>query len=139
MIIKTFLIFLFVHLMVLREFAAGCFITAKQRVYIISHLPRDSEPLKLHCVSRDDDLGFHTLHTDEEFHWSFCESFLIPRTIFTCQLWWGSKKKSFDAFKQPWFEPVVRDHSYWVARSDGIYFFDNGLPEGHIERYDWDN
>ncbi|KAI3458905.1 hypothetical protein Pfo_015568 [Paulownia fortunei] len=133
--IKILLLFLFVEVNILQEFVAGCFLTLKHDVHIKNYLPPNSAPLKLHCASKNDDLGYHTLYTNQEFHWSFCENF-FPNTLFFCHLWWGSKDKAFDSFKESTTKPSSQ--SYWIAMSDGIYFFDNSyLPV--VKKYDWNN
>ncbi|KAG6418358.1 hypothetical protein SASPL_120561 [Salvia splendens] len=60
---KVFLA-VFVLAITLQPFAAhGCFLFSKDtRIRIINLLPKDSKPLRLHCASGDDDLGFHNLN-----------------------------------------------------------------------------
>lgn len=38
-------------------------------VHVMSFLPDDSEPMKIHCRSRQTDLGGHTLNPGEEYKW----------------------------------------------------------------------
>ncbi|KAM7461265.1 hypothetical protein LguiA_029386 [Lonicera macranthoides] len=55
--------------------------------------------ITVRCQSKNDDLGFHTLHPGEEFDWSFRENFFAT-TLFFCHFWWGSKEASFTVFDQ---------------------------------------
>ncbi|KAL6504089.1 hypothetical protein OROGR_026012 [Orobanche gracilis] len=100
--------------------AHKCIFTPRAHIHIINRLddPK-SPPLKLHCASKNDDLGFHTLSFTQEFTWTFCENFL-PTTLFFCHLWWGSKQIMFDAFKQESVESLPLQF-YWYAMTDGIY------------------
>lgn len=49
-------------------------ITGKYRIHVINdlrsntHAPNSSLPLRVHCVSRDDDIGFHILQTHNDLH-----------------------------------------------------------------------
>ena len=107
------------------EIIQAC-VTQQETVYVINNLPPNSAPLKLHCASKDDDLGYHTLSTNQDYHWSFCDD-VIPKTLYFCHLWWGSKNQAFDAYKQTWVRPGSNQH-YWVAKSDGIYFSEQNTP-----------
>ncbi|CAI9759773.1 unnamed protein product [Fraxinus pennsylvanica] len=59
-----------------------CHITKKCEVHTVNNLPRT---LTLHCASGDDDLGFHNLTINNDFHGKFCESYLGV-TLFFCHL-----------------------------------------------------
>lgn len=58
-------------------------------VHVLNHLPDNTNPLRLHCQSRDDDLGFHSISQQQDFNWHFCENF-FHTTLFFCHLWWNS-------------------------------------------------
>ncbi|KAL7109689.1 hypothetical protein ACP275_06G190500 [Erythranthe tilingii] len=134
---KIILVFFIIELNILQNFAGGCFLAPKLEVYIIHYLPPNSEPLKLHCASKDNDLGNHTMYdANQEFHWRFCEN-IIPNTLFFCHLWWGSKDIAFDAFRSKLIEDDI-DTYYWIAMSDGIYFsYDDKFPNYLMKKYDW--
>ncbi|XP_051116092.1 self-incompatibility protein S1-like [Andrographis paniculata] len=42
----------------------------------------------VHCASGDNDLGYHNLTVNQDFHFSFCQA---DRTLFFCRLTWGAK------------------------------------------------
>ncbi|XP_012837734.1 PREDICTED: trinucleotide repeat-containing gene 18 protein-like [Erythranthe guttata] len=93
-------------------------IADKRNIHIFNDLPPKSAPLKLHCWSKNDDLGYHTVDVDKEFEWTFCSNF-SPSTLYTCQLWWGSKDRAFEVFDEK-TEGMKSDRSvYWVAKNDG--------------------
>ena len=53
--------------------------------------------LQFRCQSGDDDLGYHTLNTMEECHFSFTVDFW-DNTLFFCHFYWNSKDLSFVVF-----------------------------------------
>lgn len=133
------LLFLVLEVTIIGEkFVAGlCVFTAKHRVYVVSNLPSNTAPLKIHCASGNNDLGNHTLYPNQDYRWSFCVNF-IPNTLFFCHLWWGSKDKAFEVFRETWTD-VPKDQSWWIAKSDGIYFSDQTKPTKLQKKYDWNN
>ncbi|PIN24465.1 hypothetical protein CDL12_02816 [Handroanthus impetiginosus] len=131
--IKIFLLFLEIN--ILQLFVSGCSPwTWKHEVHITRYLPPNSSSLKLHCASKNDDLGYHTLSKNQDFHWSFCEN-IIPNTLFFCHL--GSKEKAFNAFKTKWTRRAESKH-YWLAKSDVIYYYDDLSQTTEIKRFDWE-
>lgn len=137
---KNFLLlFLLVEISILGDFFVDgiCIFTAKHRVHVLSNLPPDSEPLKIHCASGDDDLGIHILYPNQDYTWKFCLNF-IPNTLFFCHLWWGSKDRAFEVFREK-LNKVPKDQSWWIAKSDGIYFSDTEQPTELKKKYDWNN
>lgn len=135
---KFLLLFLYVQACIIRNhFVDGsCFAVADHRVHVVSHLPQDSAPLRIHCASKDDDLGYHNLFPGQDFHWSFCAEFL-PITLFFCHLWWFPKEKAFEVYKES-FTRVRTPQSWWVAKSDGIYFSNQTHPTGLTKRFNWE-
>ncbi|KAL2459129.1 S-protein-like protein 1 [Forsythia ovata] len=114
---------------------ANSCLTQAYKVSVLNGLPQGSSPLKLHCASGNDDLGFHTLNINQDFSWKFCES-IIQNTLFFCHLWWGSKNIAFDAFSSNSIEDCPEGVCLWVAKSDGIYFRFNVI--GQLEKkYSW--
>lgn len=72
-------------------FAIGLFVglsnakwNEKNSVYFKNSLRRNNV-LKVHCISNDDDLGFHFLRPRETYDFSFHDS--IMKTEFYCDLW----------------------------------------------------
>ena len=112
-------------------------------VHIINDLPSNtgapnsSLPLHLHCASDDDDLGYHYLLTQRDFHWSFCMN-IWGTTRFICELWWDiTIAKSFVAFN---FDIGLECNTTcnWIAKHDGLYFTGNQDPaQGLVKRYYW--
>ncbi|EPS72824.1 hypothetical protein M569_01932, partial [Genlisea aurea] len=95
----------------------SCFIVGKVNVYVLRNIASDSNPLKLHCFSGNDDLGNHTLFDNQNYHWSFCMN-VLPTTKFFCNLQWGNKRKGFPAFSESYYNWM---RNWWVAKDDGIY------------------
>ncbi|GER42531.1 plant self-incompatibility protein S1 family [Striga asiatica] len=99
-----------------------CFFTRKFTIHITNKLPPKSDPLELHCASKDDDLGFHTLSPNQSFSWGFCENF-VPNTLFFCHIWWESKDIGFESFNFEFHDGCIPDGSqcFWEVRVDGLY------------------
>ncbi|KAM3327900.1 hypothetical protein P3S68_033362 [Capsicum galapagoense] len=113
--------------------SANCFIDKQFHVQVIDDLPPDSSQLKVHCASKDNDLGDQFLFsTKKDFTWSFCEDF-FNRTLYFCHFWWGTKESTFDVFNDP--RNCIHDgpdvegttKCVWTVRSDGFYlgYYDN--------------
>ncbi|KAI3470518.1 hypothetical protein Pfo_027181 [Paulownia fortunei] len=132
---KILFLFFLIAFNIFQGFAHKCFLTWKRQVHVMNNLPSNSPPLKLHCASGDDDLGYHTLRVNQDFNWTFCENF-YPNTLFFCHLWWGSKQKTFDAFSSKWIGPDSKHH-YWIAKSDGIYFSYSNNPQSFTKKFSW--
>lgn len=113
----------------------GCFLAPRFNVYVFSNLPLGTPLLRVHCASKNDDLGYHTLASNENFTWNFCEG-LFKNTLYFCHLWWGDKQKQFDSFKSNWHF-FRHDTFSWFARTDGIYSNSEGSDDV-IKRYDWE-
>lgn len=116
---KIMLLFLIVESSILQHFVNGCFMTAKEHIYVVNNLLPNSAPLKLHCASGDNDLENHILYPDQDFHWSFCAN-ILPTTLFFCHLWWGSKEKAFDVYNEKFFLKTT-NYWWWVVKNDGYY------------------
>lgn len=136
---KIVLLFLVVEVSnILQEHvASGCFMAKKVHIHIISNLPPDSEPLQIHCASRDDDLGDHFLRPDQVFEWSFCANFL-PNTLFFCHFWWGPHDLVFDVYNEKNQGKGVYQN-WWVVKSDGFYYSSKIHPMPLKRRFEWDD
>ncbi|KAH7834165.1 hypothetical protein Vadar_013316 [Vaccinium darrowii] len=113
-------------------------ITDEYTVFIVSAVSNNPKPLRIHCQSGDDDLGFHDIKSGENFNWSFRLN-LISSTRYYCHFWWDSKEKSFDVF---YYETVAlkcqRPGPFtcvWIVRPEGFYL-SNGNATWYKE-YDW--
>ncbi|KAK6136053.1 hypothetical protein DH2020_030219 [Rehmannia glutinosa] len=118
----------------------NCLITEAFDVYVANSLPPNSPSLLVHCASKDDDLGNHTLTNNQEFHFGFCDNSF--NTLFFCTLWWGKKQRGFEVFHEK-FPKSWRgascdvDVCYWAVKSDGIYFSNYNPPRGLTKKYSW--
>ncbi|PIA36603.1 hypothetical protein AQUCO_03300066v1 [Aquilegia coerulea] len=85
--------------------------------------------LKLHCKSRDDDLGEHFIPLDKSWEWKFQVNFILHSTLFWCNMEWQDPvtksvlRASFDAYNARKESEFVNNcnRCAWVARQDGIY------------------
>ncbi|KAG5589231.1 hypothetical protein H5410_039745 [Solanum commersonii] len=98
----------------------------------VNGLPENTSPLKVHCQSKDDDLGVRTLKVDEKFDFSFHQNFW-GTTHFYCAFAWGLKNNLFDVFysqKSPCRFPFFKEDIYctWLAKDVGIYFARTNNP-----------
>ncbi|KAK4732825.1 hypothetical protein R3W88_025813 [Solanum pinnatisectum] len=66
-------------------------------ISIINNLKNSSVPLRIHCQSKDGDLGYHNLSYDQSFDFEFEEQIFF-RTLFFCHFWWPPKQNIFDVF-----------------------------------------
>ncbi|WOG89239.1 hypothetical protein DCAR_0208476 [Daucus carota subsp. sativus] len=121
---------------------------SKVHIYVTNSVPSDSpNPVTTHCQSRDDDLGYHTLHVNQYITWSFHPS-LGGSTLFFCHLWWGDKNVAFNAYEEkrfcvrrgklPW--QIKSNTCYWESRADGIYFNKVNDPNDSpswVKNYPW--
>lgn len=113
-----------------------CTVTSLITVYIASNVPPNTPPVVVHCKSKDDDLGNHTVARNQDYHFDFCTNSYT--TLFFCNIWWENKHIVFDAFHQTWRKPNC-DYGtcYWLVKSDGIYYSNFFPPRGLQKKYDW--
>ncbi|KAL7109686.1 hypothetical protein ACP275_06G190200 [Erythranthe tilingii] len=136
-IFKIFLLFLVIEASIPHRFAeGGCGATVRRTIHVVNKLTPDTPQLDVHCYSKDDDLGNHTLSIGQEFKWTFCTNF-FPTTLYACHLWWFPKEKSFDAYKDTLFKSTTED-LFWIAKPDGIYFGDANHIQNPEKKYDWE-
>ncbi|WCJ39497.1 Plant self-incompatibility protein S1 family [Euphorbia peplus] len=110
-------------------------------IHVVNKLSH-GKTLFLNCKSKDDDLGAHTLSTNQEFNWSF-QPRLFGSTLFWCNLFPGkdNKRAHINAFEM--------DHSgflsycdeaincIWEARDDGIYL--KNIPDNtYVRKTGWE-
>ncbi|KAL7090560.1 hypothetical protein ACP275_12G048900 [Erythranthe tilingii] len=131
---KYMLQLLFIASTLLLE-ANSCFLAKPVHVWVANNLPNNSPQLQLHCASRDNDLGDHTLNVGQNYNFKFCARI---RTLFFCHLWWNNKNLAFDVYSQNWGVDYSSAVYYWEARSDGIYLSQNyPNPTDFTKKYDW--
>lgn len=99
----------------------GCFLKPPAQVHVTNNLPPNSN-LLVHCSSKNDDLGYHTLGVNQEYSFSFC---VIPlTTLFSCRLSWANKTTGFEAYNAKWNDNRCAGHTekcYYEAKIDGVY------------------
>ncbi|KAA8544363.1 hypothetical protein F0562_022369 [Nyssa sinensis] len=102
-------------------------IHAKVHVHVINRLG-DGRYLNIHCRSKNDDLGHHTLEDSNETTWSFSVNFW-ETTLFYCNVQWGdSDWYHFDAYD------AERDHARcfsacrWMISREGKICCDLSWP-----------
>ncbi|CAA0841092.1 Plant self-incompatibility protein S1 family [Striga hermonthica] len=116
--------------------ARHCIVGNPITVYIVSYLPRQSPTLQVHCASKEDDLGNHTLGTYQQFMFDFCTNY--HNTLFYCDMSWGPKQIHFTAFEAKPFRSGCQDFTcYWAAKDDGLYYSDYNPPRGLLKKFDW--
>ncbi|XP_012834500.1 PREDICTED: uncharacterized protein LOC105955330 [Erythranthe guttata] len=114
----------------------ACFITTKFHVHMVNKLK--SPQLRLHCASKDDDLGYHNMNENEDFTWHFCDSF-VSNTLFYCTVQWKNKRASFDAFRSKKSDECADATCYYEIWEDGIYFAGGNNQRIMQKKYDWNN
>ncbi|KAK9755544.1 hypothetical protein RND81_01G033200 [Saponaria officinalis] len=100
------------------------FLWDKWTLHVKNGIQNSPNQLYVHCKSKNDDFGEHYLSYNQEVHWKFGTSIFGKLTHFTCDLKWGDKGRSFDAFVDG-VETNACDRTssaYWFACEDGIYF-----------------
>lgn len=97
---------------------------------------------RIHCRSKDDDLGTQFLYPGPEgFHWHFKEN-LVQTTKFKCEFVRNLKAKTFNVFESDVLSRKCRgrgDICYWLVREDGFYFanYINPFPYDLKFMYSW--
>lgn len=106
-----------------------CFsLFGKNHVTINNGLPGPNPPLILHCKSRDDDLGIHTVLLNQSYDWSFRMNF-FETTLFSCDFVWGIQHAGFVVFNKDIASKIRGREFLYQARADGFYFNVNGVWE----------
>ncbi|KAI3920175.1 hypothetical protein MKX01_017832 [Papaver californicum] len=65
--------------------AKGIYIR-RVHVHLTNILPNNKDAT-IHCKSKDNDLGEHTLSFGQDFHWDFRVN-IFHTTMFWCNIWW---------------------------------------------------
>lgn len=112
----------------------------RHTINIYNGLPKNYDGLLLHCASRDDDLGNHTLFHNQVESWRFRTNFW-GTTHFFCNFWWGRKTQAFLVFNAPW-DAIKYHHTYsYLMKDDAIYLsYDEKPPLSNlINVAHWEN
>lgn len=130
-------LFLLIVSSCLLQTTTSCVFVPKYTVYVANNLPPNTPPLLLHCASKNDDLGNHTLSINQEFRFAFCEQPLV--TLFYCRFQWNGKNLPIDVFNASWKDNRCRYNHlcYYGARSDGIYFSVQYPSTEFYKLYSW--
>ncbi|KAK7374276.1 hypothetical protein VNO80_07704 [Phaseolus coccineus] len=87
-------------------------------VYITNNL-EGKEDLNIHCKSKDDDLGQHVLHINQDFKISFEPNYFFG-TLFFCSFEWGNGPLlHFDVYDQSRDYYKCDDDCTWYVKKDG--------------------
>ncbi|OVA13123.1 Plant self-incompatibility S1 [Macleaya cordata] len=108
----------------------------KTHVYVTNSLPKDTN-MVIHCKSKDDDLGEHSIPYNQTYTWSFHLNY-SRSTLFWCRIgYWDAKAGRVvqGSFKMYEF---VRDfgctlHCFRFVQTDGIYFG----KDRKVLKYQW--
>ncbi|XP_028775067.1 S-protein homolog 5-like [Neltuma alba] len=107
----------------------------KRHVRITNDLGK-GRVLRIHCKSKDDDLGVHYLSFHSTYQWKFKTNALIRNTLFYCYMWWGNNVTgSYDVYRATRDDDKCTDCK-WSIRTDGWYWFDSGSGHWHL-MYQW--
>ncbi|XP_054786010.1 S-protein homolog 5-like [Prosopis cineraria] len=79
--------------------------------------------LKIHCKSKNDDLGVHNLSFQSTYQWKFRSNIFLRVTLFYCYMWWGKVEGSFNVYEAARDDKKCEDCK-WSIRTDGAYWFD---------------
>lgn len=114
-------------------------ILGKHTINIYNGLPKNRDKLFLHCSSKDDDLGNHTLFRNQVESWRFRTNFW-GTTLFYCHFWWGLKTQAFVVFYAGW-DADGYHHTYsYLVKDDAIYLsYDEKPPLSNVDVADWEN
>ncbi|KAI3909900.1 hypothetical protein MKW98_012954 [Papaver atlanticum] len=100
----------------------------------------NNQPLTVHCQSRDDDLGEHTLAHRQDIHWSFHID-IFQWTRFWCSMQWSNStgqivQGTYDIYfvRRDW--RLCGDNCYWSIRESGWYLYHKD-GEGLYFMYKW--
>lgn len=104
--------------------ALGSLLPQKVTVQVINSLSRP-QALTLHCKSRNDDLGEHTLKPGKDFRFRFIPNFFFKTTLFFCNFRWPSNTlyHYFDIYVQERDEPFCKFCS-WKIFEDRVCRYD---------------
>ncbi|KAL6517351.1 hypothetical protein OROMI_033052 [Orobanche minor] len=109
---------------------------SKHTIRIYSSLPTNSPQLILHCFSKDDDFGNHTLSHGSVFGWHFRVN-MFGTTKYRCDFWWGKKAKRIAVFYGVWdIDSYHHTYNYFVHTYGLIVKHDQETQESPFEEWD---
>lgn len=87
--------------------------------------------LAVHCKSKNNDLGFHSLGPGESFYFEFKPNVLLKSTLFFCSFQWPGQFHYFDVYVQPRDDDRCRHNCLWSVGRDGMCLFN--LDDGKYD------
>lgn len=95
---------------------------ARVHVYVMNSLG-GGQCMKLHCRSKDDDLGAVVLEDDQEARWSFSVN-VFGTTLFYCKVRWNNSAYwyTFDAYSAGRDDWRCSSECRWVIANGGSLF-----------------
>ncbi|XP_050216280.1 S-protein homolog 5-like [Mercurialis annua] len=108
---------------------------ARHHVHIRNDIGANID-LTVHCKSKNDDLGYHLLHPQEIFEFSFKPN-IWGSTLFFCSFAWADQFKYFTIFKGGFYTSFCQD-CFWMVHVDGLCLLkeNSGAPGACLK---WDN
>ncbi|GFP81225.1 hypothetical protein PHJA_000265800 [Phtheirospermum japonicum] len=106
----------------------SCFLYYKVHVNFYNNIHTSiPKPLFVHCRSKDDNLGNHTLALNQRWGFAFC---VKPfSTLFKCELHWNGLYLNIVAYNALWlWNPCNKGDCTWTVNGNGAY-----LPKGDIK------
>ncbi|RZC49601.1 hypothetical protein C5167_018016 [Papaver somniferum] len=106
----------------------SCFMLSRVRVWVYNSIAPDTD-MTIHCKSKDDDLGEHTIPFKGNFTWKFHDNW-DQTTLFWCRIgYWDVKAEklvsgAFDIYKESRDNLVCYGICPRWVRTDGIYMWD---------------
>ncbi|PHT82217.1 hypothetical protein T459_15232 [Capsicum annuum] len=81
--IRSFFILLISSFYIINAYQVLDYEDIHTEVHNVDALPNNNIPIKFHCASKDDELGWHRPKVGDDFHFSFNSS-LFKHTLFFC-------------------------------------------------------
>ncbi|WOH16202.1 hypothetical protein DCAR_0935751 [Daucus carota subsp. sativus] len=119
-------------ILIITLFFTTCF--SKCHVEITSRLPGNTPPVRLHCKSKNDDLGYRNLNVNQMFTFSFNMNFWHT-TLFICDFWWTGKHLVSHVFDRHIWRDLPEDIFKFEVRTDGFFFW---RMDNYGQYYFWD-
>ncbi|KAL9664100.1 hypothetical protein QQ045_019497 [Rhodiola kirilowii] len=115
------------------EGGCGLFFDPKYTVIIRNNM---TEPLRIHCKSKNDDLGSRVLPPEGAFDFSF-KNHIGCRTHFWCDVYWTGRLEVFDAY-YPKGDSIFYSHCRscnceWFLKRQGPCYYKNMLQSRLVE------
>ena len=91
-------------------------------VHVMNELKNDKKAMRVHCKSKDEDMGIHDVPVGSEYQWKV-KNTDTTTTPFTCGISANDKEIVFKAYFEDveLLRRVNENNSYWVVKDDGIY------------------